>query len=296
MTEDPEQPYPELREDAAAPAAPAPAEEPQPAAVAARRRRVLPEDEAEAAAADETEAGGMSLWDHLEELRWVIFRCVGALAVGTVAGWYLLDPAIKLMMRPLGRIEGKVDLFFDAPMSAFMSRLQLAGLTGCILASPLVLWFLAGFISPALYAHERKVARLAIVAGAVFFLGGVASGYAMLFPALPMFIGFSFSGVKQLWSLNVYLSFCLHLMLAVGLSFELPVVLIALVRLGILSAAMLSKARPYAVVGIFVLAALITPTPDIFTQMMVGMPMWFFYEVSAWYAHRREKKKAVSNG
>jgi len=284
VSEDSEQPYPELREESSGLA---PAGVTQPAAAASGA------DGDDAPAGDETP--GMSLWDHLEELRWVIFRCVAALAAGTVVGWFTLDLVLKLMMRPLAGVEGKVDLFFDAPMAAFMSRLQLAALVGCVLAAPLVLWFLAGFIRPALYAHERKVARLAILAGAVFFLGGVVAGYAMLFPALPMFIGFSFSGVKQLWPLNTYLSFCVHLMLAVGLSFELPVVLIALVQLGVLKAAQLSKARPYAVVGIFVLAAFITPTPDIFTQCMVGMPMWFFYEVSTWYAHKREKRKAVSD-
>lgn len=233
----------------------------------------------------------MTFWDHLEELRWVIFRLLIVLALCTVAGFFFVDRIMELMLRPALRLgPDKVKLIYTAPMDAFMTQFKMALLLGCALAMPFMLYFVSRFVAPALREKERRTARLAIVGAVFFFIGGLAFGYGMLYLALPMLVSFQIPGAEQYWSVKTYLDFCFQIMLGTGVAFELPVVLLVLVRLGLVKAGTLAKVRPYAMIIIFIVAAVVTPTPDVFSQLMVGVPMVLLYEVSIWLARWQERK------
>jgi len=241
---------------------------------------------------DETDSSRpMTFWDHLEELRWVIFRSLIALALCTTASFFFVGRIMELMLRPATHLgPGRVRLIYTAPMDAFMTQFKMALLLGCALALPFVLYFLSRFVAPALKPSERRIARVAIAGAVLFFVGGLAFGYGMLYLALPILVSFQLPGAEQYWSIKSYLDFCFQIMLGAGIAFELPVVLLVLVRLGLVKAALLAKVRPYAIIVIFVIAAVVTPTPDVFSQCMVGVPMVLLYEVSIWLARWQERK------
>ncbi|MCF7854316.1 MAG: twin-arginine translocase subunit TatC [Candidatus Pacebacteria bacterium] len=223
----------------------------------------------------------MSFWDHLEEFRWMVLRCIAVLLVATGAGFAFTSATYGLLRRPLMALDNQVELVFSGPLDAFLIRLKLAVLTGVVLAVPFILAFIWRFVAPGLRAREKTVIWGAVAMGTVFFGVGALFGYYLLFFGLPALVrlGISGPGVRHLWSLKSYMDFCFRFILAFGVVFEFPVVTVALARLGLLEAATLRRIRPYAVIGIFVLAAFITP-PDPVTQVMLGLPLLVLYEAS----------------
>ena len=221
----------------------------------------------------------MSFWDHLEAMRWMLIKCIAVLVIATGLGLVFTNNVSEVLQRPLQAISPSVELIFSAPLDAFVARVKLGVLAGIILSIPFLLYFIWGFIAPGLHARERRVAWIAIISGSIMFVLGVTFGYRLLFFGLPAVVKMGLHDARHLWSLRSYLDFCFRFLLAFGVIFELPVVLVALGRLGLMQAATLRRFRAYAVIGIFLLAAIITP-PDPLTQLMLGLPLLLLYEAS----------------
>jgi sec-independent protein translocase protein TatC len=228
----------------------------------------------------------MSFWEHLEEFRWVLFKSAGALMVTTLLGFVFIPRLLGLLQLPIKRLGNQVvvELVFSAPMDGFMIQFKMALLAGVAMALPFMLYFLWGFITPALHERERQVAGSVAAAAVVLFLLGAALGYGLLYFTLPVLASFGLEGVRQLWNYRQYIDFCFALILGTGLVFEFPLVLLILVKLGFLSVATLRRVRPYAVVVIFVVSAVVTPSTDIVTQCALGVPLWLLYEATIWVA------------
>jgi sec-independent protein translocase protein TatC len=180
---------------------------------------------------------------------------------------------------------------YTYPAEAFFAHIKISIVAGIFLVSPYVFAQIWGFIAPGLYSHERKwMVPMALFSG-LFFTGGALFGYFQVFPyAFEFFAGFSNAGIQFVPKLNEYLSFCLKLLLAFGLVFELPLFIFFLARLGMVSSIGLRKKRKYAILCAFVVAAVLTP-PDPFTQCLMAGPLVVLYEIGIWVAYFFGKKE-----
>jgi sec-independent protein translocase protein TatC len=228
----------------------------------------------------------MSFFDHVEELRTRIIRCVVYVAAASVAGWVWREPLLEFIRRPAevgARAVGVERLPFRVfePLGGFMIAIQVALVAGIVLASPLILWEIWAFVEPALEDHERKYAVLIVPSAVVLFLGGVVFCYYVS----PRAFAFLFSIDKSLGvdierTLQPYLWFILRLMLGFGLAFELPLVLMFLAALGLVNARQLLAWWRQAVVVIFIFAAIVTPTVDPVNMTILAAPMMALYMLS----------------
>ena len=240
-----------------------------------------------------------SFWDHLDELRSVLIRCVVAWGICAVAAFcfrdalfaFLFAPAHPdfityrlLRSLPCGEGWGEVSVsFINTQLAAqFTVHMQVAALAGLVIAFPFLLWQLYGFLSPALYPNEKRAAGRIIGFGTVLFLCGVALNYLVIFP-----FAFRFLATYQVQpevvnqiALDSYVSTLLILSLLMGVLFEMPMVAWALGKAGLLEAAWLKQYRRHALVTLMILAAVITPTGDAFTLMLVTIPLYLLYELS----------------
>ncbi len=238
----------------------------------------------------------MEFWEHLEELRWVIFKSLIALGLAMGACLSFTPRIYRFIRAPLDQVKDamKITLRYDGPTDAIVIKLKMALLGGAVLAIPFIGYFIWTFVAPGLKPRERRAVRWAVGAGAVCFLCGVLFGYKMLFLVLPILAHFSDPHVANIWSLRFYMNFAFRLLLGVGIAFELPVVIVALVRIGLLDIDLLRKGRPYAVVVAMVIAAILTP-PDAFTMLMLGGPLIGLYEIGVlaarWQASKGSKRE-----
>lgn len=178
------------------------------------------------------------------------------------------------------------------PTETFMLSMKLAFFAGIILAFPLLLLFILQFVLPGLHNKEKRLLWPAMGIGFGLFLGGVSFAYFFVLPRALMFF-YDWSGdlgVSNDWRIGEYISFATQFTLLFGLSFELPVVVMVLVKLGILTYESMTRTRTYAIVAIYVAAAIITPTPDIMTLNLMALPMLFLYEICIWLAWLDRKK------
>ena len=217
----------------------------------------------------------MSLTEHLTELRSCLVKAGAALVVGTAVSFYYLEQIIEALTAPVGQ------LYYLRPAEAFMIYMKIALLAGLILASPMVLYQLYSFVRPALTLREKHYALCTIPIIIVLFLGGMLFSYYLVFPrALEFFLGFGNGHVNPLISMESYLDFMLMLVVPFGFVFNIPVVLMLLVYLKLVSVQTLNKYHKHVILAAFILAAFITPTPDIITQSLLALPMVVLYEVS----------------
>ncbi len=240
----------------------------------------------------EEEVQGMTLWQHLEELRWVIFKSLIMIIIGVtvalVANSYIYD----LLMFPIKKLleTDVVRLNYEGPITAFIVQLKMAFLGGVTLALPFICYFIWSFISPGLKDSEKKPVKMAIGSGLLFFLIGATFGYFFLKLGIETLLGFGDENIENIWLLSVYIGFCFKLILGFGIIFELPVILGLLASLNVVSSQFLKKNRSYAIVIILILGAMLTP-PDPISQMAVAIPMFGLYEVSIWVARYQERKR-----
>nr|MCU0751224.1 twin-arginine translocase subunit TatC [Akkermansiaceae bacterium] len=181
------------------------------------------------------------------------------------------------------------------PTETFMLSMKLSLFAGVIVSFPLLLMYILQFVLPGLHSHEKKVLWPAMAVGFGLFLMGVSFAYFVVLPrALLFFSGWSGSlGVSNDWRIGEYISFAAQFTLLFGLSFELPVVVMVFVKLGLLTYETMSRTRSYAIVGIFVAAAILTPTPDIFTLTLMALPMIVLYEICIWLAWFDRRKNRM---
>jgi sec-independent protein translocase protein TatC len=192
----------------------------------------------------------------------------------------------------------KIDLINLSPAGGFVVAFQVALYGGVVLASPFIFYFVAGFVFPALKIRERKYVYHGLAIGVLLFLAGVAFCYFILMPvalaAAQMYSQWLGFGALQ-WRAEDYISFVCKFMLGMGLGFELPVVILTLVKIGILNYHTLSKARRYMIVINLILGAVLT-TPEVITQLVMFVPLQLLYEITvwiAWYWERRDRKRAL---
>lgn len=181
------------------------------------------------------------------------------------------------------------------PTEGFMLSMKLSFVAGIVLAFPLLLLFVLQFVLPGMHANEKRILWPAMAVGFGLFLSGVALAYFIVLPkALLFFYQWSGDmGISNDWRIGEYISFATQFTLLFGLSFELPVVVMVFVKLGLLSYETMARTRAYAILGIVILAAVLTPTPDIFTMMFMALPMILLYEVCIWLAYLDRKKQRI---
>ena len=238
-----------------------------------------PADSAEGSA-----TGEMSLMEHLDELRSRLFKVVLAYALCCLVAWYFYSHILALLIEPLAKLpvadqilQGG-ELIYTAPTEAFVIRLKVTAFAGMVLALPVVLWQLWRFVTPGLHAHERKYALPFVIVSVVLFCLGVLVAFISLPKALEVLAGFAGTELVLVPRAADYLSFVLILIAAFGFSFEFPILLLGLTLVGVLSSRKLRDARKIAWVIILVVAAVITPTQDPITLMIMAVPLGLLYE------------------
>ena len=241
----------------------------------------------------------MPFLDHLEELRWRILWSLVAIIVGTVVGWMVLDKIdiVEILKRPIAPYLPGGRLIFTSPAEPFMLTLKVAFALGCLVASPVVIYQIWSFLSPALYQREKKLMIPALFVGVVLFLGGAIACYEWLLPAaLKVLLGFQREDLTAMITIDRYFGMAVPFVAGCGLVAELPLVVTILASLGIVTPQFLGRQRRYAIVIAAFLAALLTP-PDAVSMMLMLVPLLLLYEVSiwcAWIASRRRAKRIAT--
>ena len=244
--------------------------------------------------------GEMPFLDHLEELRSRIFKALLALVVGVGIGLFLVDRfnLAALLQAPILPLLAGRHLVIQSPTDAFMIFLKLGMISGLVLASPVIIWQVWAFLSPALYDRERKTLIPALFVGLLLFLtGGTLAFLFVVPPALRVLLSFQAGSFEVLITFEKYFSFVLQVVLAMGLSAELPLLIIILAALGIVTPAMLNKFRRFAIVLSFAGGALLSPGGDVLTMLMMTAPLLILYEVGflgALIIHRRRIKASAA--
>jgi sec-independent protein translocase protein TatC len=251
---------------------------------------------ARAAVTERAELPGMSLMEHLDELRKRIVRAAIYLALGFVAAWTFHDRFVGFIQAPLNRI-GKT-LVFTHPMDPLNLDLQVSLVAGAILASPFILYQVWMFIAPGLYQKERRFVIPFMAATVGLFLAGASFGYFYVLPgALKILIVDFGHNFTSMVTIEEYTGFFLSIILGLGISFELPILIFFLALFGIVSPSFLWKNIRYAILAVFLVAAVICPSPDPWTMCIYAVPMLGLYLIGiavAWWVHpsRRKAKKA----
>ena len=227
-----------------------------------------------------TEDGKIPFTAHLEELRSRLITCIVAVVVGFVISYAVKEQLFKILTRPLIAVMGAGDkLIFTGLAEAFFTYLKVSFLSALLLAAPVILYQFWMFVAPGLYDKERRLLIPILFLSCLFFIGGGLFGYFFVFPlGFKFFLGFSSDTIKALPSMREYLSFSSKMLLAFGLAFELPIVMTFMAKLGMVSVAFLKKNRKYAVLLIFIVAAILTP-PDALSQIMMAIPLMGLYEI-----------------
>jgi sec-independent protein translocase protein TatC len=231
--------------------------------------------------------GTMPLMGHLRELRTRLVRAVLAIVVGTVIAWIFYEPILDFLtqpyndVRPILRDEGiDTDIVVTGIGGAFQFQLKISLVVGLLISSPVWLWQIWGFVLPALHRHEKRWALLLTATGAPLFVGGAALAYIVLPKAMEVLIGFVPDGFGSLVTGAEYFDFIIRMMLVFGIAAEIPLIVVVLNRIGAVSAAQLARARPWTVIGIFIFAAIATPTTDPLTMLFLAAPMVVLYLIS----------------
>jgi sec-independent protein translocase protein TatC len=252
---------------------------------------------ARAAVTQRAELPGMSLMEHLDELRKRIVRSAIFLALGFVAAWAFHDRFVGFIQAPLVRI-GKT-LVFTHPMDPLNLDLQVSLIGGAILASPFILFQVWLFIAPGLYKKERRFVIPFMAATVGLFLSGAAFGYYWVLPGALQILIVNFGhNFTPMVTIEEYTGFFMSIILGLGISFELPVLIFFLALFGIVSPRFLWRNIRYAILAVFVVAAIICPSPDPWTMCIYAVPMLVLYLIGigvAWWVHpsRRKMKEAA---
>ncbi|HQL00514.1 MAG TPA: twin-arginine translocase subunit TatC [Smithellaceae bacterium] len=241
---------------------------------------------------DQSEETKMSLTEHLLELRNRLTRALIAVGVGFLGCWYFRDYLFDILTRPLiNALPDKSYLIFTGLTQAFFTYMKISFFASVILTSPFIFYQIWKFIAPALLPTEKKYVVPFVLSSTILFLGGVSFGYLVVLPpAFRFFVSFNNEYLQAMISFADYLSLFVKFLLGFGLSFQLPIMIFFLAKLGIVNARMLSKQRKYAILLIFVAAAILTPSPDALSQILMALPLLFLYEVSIVIARFVSKK------
>lgn len=255
-----------------------------------------------------------SFWDHLEELRKVLFHCLVAWIIGSILAFCFKGLLFRILFAPslsdfisyrglcqLAQRTGWTSLcpgtfeaqFINTELAAqFMTHIKVALWAGLVLSFPYLLLQLYGFVVPALYEREKRYTLPLLLAGSVLFISGVLLNYFVIFPfSFRFLVNYQvYNEVRNQIALSSYISSFVMLSLLMGLLFEIPILNYFLAKMGLLNAEMLKKYRRHAIVGICIVSAVITPTGDAVTLMLVTLPIYLLYEASIHIVNRTTKK------
>jgi sec-independent protein translocase protein TatC len=220
----------------------------------------------------------MTFLEHLEELRQRIVRMALALVVGFAVAWSFRTQIFHFMTQPMREAGFHEQFVYTGLAGAMMLYMKMAFFVGIFVASPYILWEIWAFISPGLYAHEKAYAVPFIAFGSVFFIGGALFGHYVMFPTTFRFL-YEFGGpdMKLLPRVEEYYSFYSWFLLGIALVFQIPVVIFVLARIGIVSAGFLLRGWKWAVLGAFLVSAVITPTADVVNQTALASAIVALY-------------------
>ncbi|MEA2718065.1 MAG: sec-independent protein translocase protein TatC [Actinomycetota bacterium] len=222
----------------------------------------------------------MPLVSHLTELRRRLIISVVALVVGAIVAFVLFNRILGFLIRPYTEITGKTDFVILDPLEGFAARLKVAAWGGAFIASPVVLWQLWRFITPGLHKSEKRFAIPFIVGSMLLFVLGAVVALLTFPQALRFLIGIGGSSVDPLFSPGKYLSLITLMMVAFGIAFEFPILLLFLQLAGVVTSRRLRSWRRPAIVVIVAVAAVITPSQDPYSLFAMAVPMYLFYEGS----------------
>ena len=217
---------------------------------------------------------------HLIELRSRLLRAIVAVVIVLAALFPFAKDIYAALARPLLRVlpHGSTMIATDVT-GTFLVPLKVTLMAAFLLALPYVLYQAWAFVAPGLYQHEKRLVIPVLVSSFLFFLVGMAFAYFFVFPiAFGFFAGYAPIGVQMMTDIDKYLSFVLTMFIAFGITFETPVVVIVLVRMRIVTLEKLRSARPYVIVGAFVVGAVFTP-PDVISQLLLAVPLWLLFEL-----------------
>ena len=237
-------------------------------------------------------SGEGTFWDHLEVLRWVIVRSLVATVLFAVVAFCLKDWLFAVVLAPrssefvtfrlMGTEPFALHLMNTGLTEQFMTHVKVSLYVGLLCSAPYIVFELFRFVSPGLYDRERRAGRWVVVSACLMFFLGTLVNYFLIFPLTVRFLGtYQVSAdVDNMLTLQSYIDTLLSMSLVMGVIFELPVLCAILGRLGFLNGALMARYRRHAVVAILVVAAIITPTTDVFTLCIVALPIWLLYEAS----------------
>jgi len=243
----------------------------------------------------------MTFWDHLDVLRSSIIRVLVAGVLMGMGVFFLKDYVFDIVLWPclsdfptyslLGVEPFQLKLINTALAEQFMIHMKVSIIVGVLVASPYIIYVLFRFISPALYDNEKRAGIRLIAAAYGMFLVGIIINYFLIFPLTVRFLGtYSVSpDVETMLTLSSYVDTLLMMCIVFGIMFEIPVIAWLLARFGMLKSSWMAHYRRHAIVTILIIAAIITPTADIMTLIVVSLPIWLLYEISIWIVHFTEK-------
>lgn len=236
-----------------------------------------------------------SLVEHLTELRVKLIRAVIGILICGLLSYKFSEQIFEIIRTPILPYLKNMGLVFTAPMDKFMAHVKIAIFSGVIISSPVWFYQIWSFIAPGLYKNERRYALGFIFSALILFLTGILMCYFLILPVTFEFLlGFGGTVDQPMITISEYLSFFITMHLAFGLAFELPLILVVLGMLGIVSQAFLRDKRRYAIVIMAVFAALVTPSPDAVTMLLLLVPLALLYEVAVILVGFFEKRKAQS--
>ena len=229
---------------------------------------------------DDPEATQETFLSHLIELRTRLMRSIIAVVIVLLALFPFAKEIYSFLALPLLHVlpHGSTMIATDVT-GTFLVPLKVTLMTAFMIALPYVLYQAWAFVAPGLYQHEKRLALPVLVSSVFFFIVGMSFAYFVVFPvAFGFFAGYTPAGVQMMTDIDKYLSFVLTMFIAFGLTFQTPVVVVVLVRIGVVSLEKLRSLRPYVIVGSFIVGAIFTP-PDVISQCLLAVPLWLLYEL-----------------
>ena len=238
----------------------------------------------------------LTFFEHLDELRKRLIVSFAAVLISMAGAFFYSDRLLEILVKPI--LAGANEVYFFSPAEAFVVKLKIAFLTGLVVASPVVMSQLWLFISPALYEREKKLMVPVIFLTSFLFLAGVLFCFFLVMPsALNFLMGMQTAFLKPMISVSEYVGFLSMMLLAFGAAFNLPVFIMTLVFLGLLDSKTLNRYQRHAVILFFIAAAVMTPGPDIVSQLLLALPLVLLFELSvmgAWVIERLRRNNVIT--
>jgi len=227
-----------------------------------------------------TEAKTMTFIDHLEDLRWVLIRCLIAIMLCAIPCGVFWKRIFELFtVYPLSLSTPTPLIIYTAPAEGVMLSIKISLIGGFIVATPFIFWQIWSFVAPGLYKKEKLVTLSVVMASTICFISGFTFCYYLLPLIMKFLTGFTTGMIEPFFRVEEYLGFLITMNIAFGVAFELPVIAFVMTKLSVIDHRFLIKYFRYIIVGIFILAAVLTP-PDVLSQIMLALPLMVLYLIS----------------